>query len=504
MKLKATILFFLLLSSLIPITLVESDPGWLAGWDYRVKISIDADDVDAPLTDFPILIYLSDPSGINAEDLTFIFDEIGANSLKIAITLSDGQTQCYVEVEKWDLGNEKAWLWVKVASISNITDTDLYLYFDNNHADNVAYVGPTNSVPAEIVWDNDYSAVQHLADGVDNANTYDSTENDVDGSKWAGDEPLEDSNGQIGNCQDYDGNDDQITLHDSPFDYTTAFTFEFWMKSTDATVDGRIIFKNLAAPNRAYFIRLNGGRIEMFASSDGTNFQYDASGSNNYNNGNWIHVGIVYDAGIIYWYRNGVPDGTDTTYNTLKTNTQALLLIRTLNSIDADIDEFRASDIVRTANYFKVTYEAGIDHLLDFGEEETPPLEAPDKLFGAGFNASSPFVNLRWVSNLTDISFFEVQNSTDKITWEYLGQNTTMEYNDFQVVNGTEKYYRVRACNFTGAAWKNSTWTDIDFETVYYVNGSGAGPGPSPSLFPGLAIGIAILIIAGAYLGTRR
>jgi hypothetical protein len=135
---------------------------------------------------------------------------------------------------------------------------------------------------------------------------------------------------------------------------------------------------------------------------------------------------------------------------------------------------------------------------------ETITFEVPDKLFGAGFNASSPFVNLRWASNLTDITLFEIQNSTDKITWEYLGQSTNNSYNDFQVVNGTERYYRVRACNFTGAAWVNSTFTDIDFEKVFYVIGDGAGPGPTGNgLFPGLAIGISLLII-GAILALEK
>ena len=82
--------------------------GWLSGWTKRVKVTIDHTDIDATLSNFPILLYLSSASGRNAEDITFIFDEIGANKLKIAITTSDGETQCYAEVEYWDSANEKA------------------------------------------------------------------------------------------------------------------------------------------------------------------------------------------------------------------------------------------------------------------------------------------------------------------------------------------------------------------------------------------------------------
>ena len=142
--------------------------------------------------------------------------------------------------------------------------------------------------------------------------------------------------------------------------------------------------------------------------------------------------------------------------------------------MDGGMDEIRLSNSSRSADWIEATYETGLDHLLYFGdEEEISLLESPAYLFGAGFNASSPWVSLYWKTNLTDITLFEVQNSTDKISWDYLGSNTTAEYHDFEVVNGAQRYYRVRACNFTGAAWDNSTWTDINFETVYFVEAAG-------------------------------
>ncbi len=95
---------------------------------------------------------------------------------------------------------------------------------------------------------------------------------------------------------------------------------------------------------------------------------------------------------------------------------------------------------------------------------------APTKLFGAGFNASSPYVKLHWAHALLIFTHFEVQNSSNKVAWDYLGQNATAaQYTDNKVVNGTERYYKVRACRNTGVGWKNSTFTDVNFETVYFV-----------------------------------
>jgi len=80
-----------------------SDPGWLHGWDQRVPITLDHGDVDSELTDFPVLVYISNSSGRGDDNLSFIFDEISyANRKKIAVTTADGASQCYVEIEAWD------------------------------------------------------------------------------------------------------------------------------------------------------------------------------------------------------------------------------------------------------------------------------------------------------------------------------------------------------------------------------------------------------------------
>jgi len=69
---------------------------WLSGWDKRVKITIDHNDVSSDLTDFPVLIYLGDASGKNNEDVTFVFNELASDGdrKKIAVTTSDNTTQC--------------------------------------------------------------------------------------------------------------------------------------------------------------------------------------------------------------------------------------------------------------------------------------------------------------------------------------------------------------------------------------------------------------------------
>jgi hypothetical protein len=74
---------------------------WLSGWDKRAAITIDRSDITSNLTAFPVLLHLSSSSGIYGDNVSFVFNEVGSNSKKIAVTTNDGVTQCYVEIEKW-------------------------------------------------------------------------------------------------------------------------------------------------------------------------------------------------------------------------------------------------------------------------------------------------------------------------------------------------------------------------------------------------------------------
>ena len=177
--------------------------AWLSGYNKRIKLTIDKDQVDEALVDFPVLLALSTSSGIGDVDVSSVFDELGANSLKLAVTTDNGTTECYVEVAGWDNGNEKAELHVKVPSIDKDNDTILYLYYNSDHADNTDYVGATNTSAAESVWDSNYKAVYHMNDGADTSHIYDSTSNDNDGTKKGANEPNEVA-GSVGKAQDFD------------------------------------------------------------------------------------------------------------------------------------------------------------------------------------------------------------------------------------------------------------------------------------------------------------
>ncbi|GAH46024.1 unnamed protein product, partial [marine sediment metagenome] len=151
--------------------------AWLGTWAKRRKITIPDASVEATDT-LPIAIHLGTAVGIGSTDVTDIFDDLGANYKKIALTLSDGDTETVVEVERWDNGNEKATLWARVL-VTNGADTELYLYWDATEGDNANI---KDAGDGTAIWptgtDEEYQVVYLMGDAA--GDIVDSTDNSWD------------------------------------------------------------------------------------------------------------------------------------------------------------------------------------------------------------------------------------------------------------------------------------------------------------------------------------
>ena len=192
-------------------------------WQYRKKITIDEDEVDDDLTDFPIYIDL--------DDLDFYFwNSVNDDCGDVRITSDDGETELPREIVTCATSTSDGELWFK-GNISDSTDTDFYIYYGNSNASDYA----TDAIyGAENVWGNDYDAVYHLQENSGSAT--DSTANDENGT-FNGDLP-DSQTGQIGDAQDFDGSGDYVSVASSDgFDLTNSddFVISFWAKWTADT-----------------------------------------------------------------------------------------------------------------------------------------------------------------------------------------------------------------------------------------------------------------------------
>jgi hypothetical protein len=362
---------------------------WLSGWAKRAQLTIDRNDISAPLTDFPVMLYLSTSSGRNNDDVTFVFDELqnSANRYKIAVTTSDCATQCYVEIEKWDQASEQAWLWVRVPSISTTADTVLHLYYDRTQADNTTYVGDTNSTPAEMVWDGNFKLVQHL--GENSTVVHDSTANNNDETNPPPPPPppnpdpgyvraIYTDSGTIDGAYSFapiGGSGTRMQMdHSTSLDITQNITLEALVYLNDRT-DGKYIAKDDPFPGGAgcYCLQQEANNLELMLDFGGW---YRAS-YGTYNTGEWIYLVGTYDRQTIRLYLNGVERATNPQTAAITSNNLVALGlgnraydVGTSYDVNGLIDEVRISDTPRSAAWVRASYESGRDDLIDFGPEE--------------------------------------------------------------------------------------------------------------------------------------
>lgn len=353
--------------------------GWLAGWGKRVKLTIDQNDIDAALSDFPVLVYLSTSSGRGPDDVSFVFDELvnDANRKKIAVTKSDGTTECYVEIEQWDDDNEQAWLWVKVPDIASGDDTDLYLYYDVSHADNDAHVGDPSDAVVHNVWDSNFVFVSHMRNDPDTSHIRDSTVNANDGTKKAASNPNEVA-GYISRGQYFDG-DDHIHCPDSAvFDFAAGFTLEVLADPDQTDADRRLLQRYDSGSRDGYHLSQSPSGAGLWMMTVYVNAAEGYAYSNNPPSGAFQHVvGVRSAAGLMTIYVDGAAQAPGST-RAGAIDSNGLLYIGS-NFTGAGTyflgieDEVRLSDIERPAEWIKATWESARDDLLGFGSEELQP-----------------------------------------------------------------------------------------------------------------------------------
>ena len=139
------ILSVLALFSIVFLVPADAFGAWYdTEWEYRNKITVSLNSViSSDLSNFPVLVSLTDSDFIqvnNADGTDFVF------------TASDGTTQLFHEIEKFDSLTGELIAWVKFPALPSASTTDIYIY----------YKGNSISVNSEDVWDSNYNAVFHL------------------------------------------------------------------------------------------------------------------------------------------------------------------------------------------------------------------------------------------------------------------------------------------------------------------------------------------------------
>jgi len=234
-----------------------------SAWLYRRMITIDHTMVAASLTNFTVLIKLSNDGNLSSHtqpdgDDIYFTDSIG-------VRLNH-------EIESFNSSSGTLVVWVKIPTLSITTDTIIYMYYGNLTASNQQNPAGT--------WDTNFLAVHHLEET--SGTLFDSTIHHNDGTPFGG--VSQGVAGKIDGACYFDGSNDHIVL---PQVYSSEnhFTTEAWFFAqsgaryivSQRTLNGLGVFIQLAADGYLQWY-INGAKDGMSISMN-----------------KWYYVVLTYD-----------------------------------------------------------------------------------------------------------------------------------------------------------------------------------------------------------------
>jgi hypothetical protein len=324
-------------------------------FDYRVKVTIDKDQVDSTLSNFTASVQVSDlPTGF--------VDIARSTGGDFRITSSDGTTRRALSVENFNQGAYTGVLVFNVASVSSSVDTDVYVYAGNSSATQPAAShaygseNATNSnVTMRLTLDEDPSgAGEVLLDTTGNTNHGDPFNMEAGDSISA----------KVNNGLAADGVDEYVRVDDAAtidFAYNEDFSVEmaFRIPSTNqpdtSQVTNELIGKwdtFTGTPyNITFFNHTHGTPAERYLIRafryDGTN-QPILWSANTYNDDTWHHLTFWKSGGTLYLKIDGetLVSGSDTTTGTTTNAADMTLFLAVAQGayLKADLDEVLIHD----------------------------------------------------------------------------------------------------------------------------------------------------------------
>jgi hypothetical protein len=304
-------------------------------WLYRKPITINASKVAGDLTDFPILIQITD---------TDLKSKARSDGYDIIFTGDDGWTRLDHEIERYNDSTGELVVWIRIPSLSSSFDSIIYMYYGNS-----AITSPTQNPMG--VWDDNYTGVWHLHDDL-----LDSTLNDQDGINSGSTDAL----GMFANGQEFDDTNHVYVPDFSSTIVNSTLTLSGWVNAS--TPDGS---------HDGYFGIRNGEDADFYAlrRSSGTEMEFrfrNSTGSSNTLvpfpqaiSNEWHYISFVYDGTEARAYINGIQEGGIGSSSGYIINETVDLFIGTdssNNRLIGIIDEVRFSNTHRSLAWIETEY----------------------------------------------------------------------------------------------------------------------------------------------------
>ncbi len=339
----------------------ESSTWWNSDWSYRKLITINSSQVNATLTNFPILVYNSSDSDLashaqdDGDDIAFVL-------------YSDNSTQLNHEIELFNGTTGELVVWVNVTSLSSSVDTKIWMYYGNSTC------GSQENI--ESVWDSDYVMIHHLNE---TSNPHkDSTSNNNDGNESGG--VNQSATGKVDGADYFDGTNDKVTINESStLEPPNQMTVSAWIILNELGVQQDIVYKrNLsAAPWGSYEFVVWSDNLAYFQWVNNSGDWHDVNSSTPLVTGQWYYLVGVKNANHLTMYINGSNSGiTPVLANGTLYDSDEHVYIGDQGwgggYFNGTIDEVRISKTARNSSWINTSYNTmnNTATFLKFGSEQ--------------------------------------------------------------------------------------------------------------------------------------
>ena len=352
-----------------------SSDWYNSNWLHRIKITVNGSDLGESVSNFPVYVDLADFNG-----KTNFFESMKSDGSDIRITKDDGVTEVAREIVSVDTSSNGGELhFVANGTMSNLVDTDFFLYYGNSAASDYAV---TDTYGAENVWINNYSGVYHLEEdhsGTGTASVYsDSTASSYDGTDYISDTVK---TGYIGNGQSFDGTDDYIQLPSLSTDYSLGFSvcawvyydsYKSWSRVVDlgqGSSDDNLVLANNSTTSNLSFASYNGASGTIVTASSVLSTS------------TWLYLcGTVDSAGssVIYVDGGSVQTGSTGAPQNVTRNLSYIAKSNWADGyFDGRMDEIRLSNTQRSGTWIETEYNNMVSPgFFVIGDPEEKPVNA--------------------------------------------------------------------------------------------------------------------------------
>jgi len=334
------------------------------GWVYRKKITIVYTNVSATLTNFTLLVSVTDTNLINTANGGHVAQSDGGD----IIFANPQLTKLDHELEKYVDTNGQLIAWVRIPILSSNVTPYIYMYYGGKD--------PSNQWNKTNTWETNAVMVQHLAETAGGKH-YDSTANANTGTVYGAIMGVE--TGKIDGADSFDGVNDYVNAGDgASLNTITTLTLSAWVKSSDYSSYRDIVIKGQTSYNGSYILR------QTWGGNGSSEFKLGSTGIGYQNpsvvwNGTWQFIVGVWSGTQLSFYFNGVSVSTPVNYaGPIPTNSSPLYIGYCPNRgtyFHGSVDEVRVYNRAWSAGEILTQYrnQSSPSTFYNVGLEENAP-----------------------------------------------------------------------------------------------------------------------------------